>query len=179
MGNSALALLLVLLDKQHHLTRLIIMDAHKRVLHNGVNETLTELRASYWLVQGRQFVRKVIFSCVTCCKHEGQPYRTVPPPPLPEFRVTVSHLFEHTGVDFAGPFYVRRIENVKVWMCLYTCCTTRAVHLDLVENLDAEAYFRSLKRFTSRRGIPARIVSDNGSAFTAAAKVLKCLLILF
>ena len=176
MGNSALAPAAkypILLDKQHHLTKLLIMDAHKRVFHNGVKETLTELRASYWLVQGRQFVRKVIFSCVTCRKHEGQPYRAVPPPPLPEFRVTVSRPFEHTGVDFAGPLYVRRTENVKVWMCLYTCCTTRAVHLDLVENLDAETFIRSLKRFMSRRGIPARIVSDNGSTFTAAAKMLK------
>ena len=56
MGNSALAPAAkhpILLDKQHHLTRLIVMDAHKRVLHNGVRETLTELRASYWLVRGR------------------------------------------------------------------------------------------------------------------------------
>ena len=176
MGNSALAPAAkypILLDKQHHLTRLIVMDAHKKVFHNGVRETLTELRASYWLVRGRQLVRKLIFSCVTCRKHEGQPYRAVPPPPLPEFQVTVSRPFEHTGVDFAGPLYVRRTENVKVWLCLYTCCTTRGVHLDLVENLDAATFIRSLKRFTSRRGIPVRIVSDNGSTFTAAAKVLK------
>ena len=153
MGNSVLAPAAknpILLDKQHHLTRLIVMDAHRRVLHNGVRETLTELRASYWLVRGRQFVRKLIFSCVTCRRHEGQPYRAVPPPPLPEFRVTVSRPFEHTGVDFAGPLYVRGTANVKVWLCLYTCCTTRTVHLDLVENLDADTFIRSLRRFTSR-----------------------------
>ena len=176
MGNSALAPAAkhpILINKQHHLTRLIVMDAHRRVLHNGVRETLTELRASYWLVCGRQFVRKLIFSCVTCRRHEGQPYRAVPPPPLPEFRVTTSRPFEHTGVDFAGPLYVRGMANVKVWLCLYTCCTTRAVHLDLVENLDADTFIRSLRRFTSRRGIPARIVSDNGTTFIAAAKTLE------
>ena len=102
-----------------------------------------------------------------------RPYRAAPPPPLPEFRVTVSRPFEHTGVDFAGPLYVRGTANVKVWLCLYTCCTTRAVHLDLVENLDADTFIWSLRRFTSRRGIPARIVSDNGTTFTAAAKMLK------
>ena len=50
MDNSALAPAAkhpVLLDKQHHLTKLIVMDAHRRVLHNGVRETLTELQASY------------------------------------------------------------------------------------------------------------------------------------
>ena len=118
-------------------------------------------------------MRKLIFSCVTCRRHEGQPYRAVPPPPLPEFRVTVSCPFEHTGVDFAGPLHVRRTADVKVWLCLYTCCTTRAVHLDLVESLNAVSFIWSLKRFTSRRGIPARIVSDNGTTFTAATKMLE------
>ena len=77
MDNSALAPATkhpVLLDKQHHLTQLIVMDAHRRVLHNGVRETLTELRTSYWLVRGRKLVRKLIFSCVTCRRHEGRPY---------------------------------------------------------------------------------------------------------
>ena len=165
----------VLLDKLHHLTRLIVMNVHRRVLHNGVKETLTELRAGYWLVRGRQFVRKLMFSCVTCCRHEEQPYQAVPPLPLPEFRVTVSRPFEHTGIDFAGPLYIRRATNVKVWLCLYTCCTTHAVHLDLVENLDADTFIRSLKRFTSRRGITTRIVCNNGTTFTAAAKMLRCI----
>ena len=153
MDNSALAPAAkhpVLLDTQHHLTKLIVMDAHRRVLHNGVRETLTELQAGYWLVRGRQFLRKLIFSCMTCRRHEGWPYRAVPPPPLPEFRVSVSHPFEHTGVDVTRPLYVRRTADVKVWLCLYMCCTTCAVHLDLVESLNADSFFRSLKRFTSR-----------------------------
>ena len=37
----------ILLDKDHHLTALLIMDAHRCVLHNGVRETLAELRSMY------------------------------------------------------------------------------------------------------------------------------------
>ena len=62
---------------------------------------------------------------------------------------------------------------MKVWLYLYTCCTTRAVYLDVVESLNANSFIRSLKRFTSRQGTPARIVSDNSTTFTAAAKVLE------
>ena len=58
----------ILLDKNHYLTTLIVVEAHKRVLHNGVKDTLAELRSAYWLVRGRQFVRKLIHSCVTCRK---------------------------------------------------------------------------------------------------------------
>ena len=42
----------------HHVTRLIIKDCHHRVMHNGVRETLMELRSSYWVIRGRQVIRK-------------------------------------------------------------------------------------------------------------------------
>ena len=45
------------------------------------------LRSTYWLVRGRQFVRKMIHGCVSCRKMEGKPCQGVPPPPLPEYRV--------------------------------------------------------------------------------------------
>ena len=77
----------ILLDSKHHLTSLLIWDAHKRVLHNGVRETLSELRSTYWVIRGRQIVRKVIHGCVICRKFEGAPYKGVSAPPLPEFRV--------------------------------------------------------------------------------------------
>ena len=68
----------ILLDKDHYLTRLIVTDAHVRVIHNGVKETLTELRSEYWLVKGRQLVRKLIHSCTVCKKEEGKPCRGYP-----------------------------------------------------------------------------------------------------
>ena len=43
----------VLLPKKYHLTVLIVRDAHERVMHNGVKETLTELRTKYWIIRGR------------------------------------------------------------------------------------------------------------------------------
>lgn len=179
MSNSGLpssAQTPILLDKNHPLTALIVMEAHRRVMHNGVKETLTELRSVYWLVRGRQFVRRVIHRCLKCRKLEGQPYQSVPSPPLPEYRVRRSRPFCYTGVDFAGPLYVKQSvisESRKVWLCLYTCCATRAVHLDLVPNLSALAFLRSFKRFTSRRGIPSMMVSDNGKTFKSASKIIR------
>ena len=42
----------------HHITRLIIRDCQHRVMHNGVRETLTELRSRFGLTKGRQVIRK-------------------------------------------------------------------------------------------------------------------------
>jgi len=58
----------------------------------------------------------------------------------------------------------------KVWICLYTCCVTRAVHLNIVPGLTAEAFLRSFHRFTARRGLPLKIVSDDGSTFKSASR---------
>ena len=83
--------------------------------------------------------------------------------------------FSYTGVDFAGPLYVRDMVTSatrKVWICLYTCCVTRAVHLDIVPDMTAQAFIRCFKRFTSRRGFPVRIVSDNAKTFKAAARMV-------
>ena len=47
----------IIIDKRHHFTVLVVQDCHTK--NNGVKETLTELRSRYWIVQRRQFVRKV------------------------------------------------------------------------------------------------------------------------
>ena len=166
---------LILLDKNHHLTYLIVLDAHRRVMHNGVKETLAELRSSYWIVRGRHFIRKVIHSCVVCRRIEGRPYKGNPSPPLPEFRVSQSRPFQFVGVDFAGPLYVKPaglVKKPKVWLLLCTCCSTCAVHLELVPDLNTLTYIRCFKRFTARHGIPSMIISDNGTTFTAASKII-------
>ena len=60
----------------------------------------------------------------------------------------------------------------KVWICLYTCCVVRAVHLDLVPDMSTPAFLRSFRRFTARRGLPCKMLSDNAKTFRAAAKSL-------
>ena len=162
----------ILLDKSHYITSLFVRDSHKRVMHGGVKLTLTELRSRFWIVQGRQFVRKLLYECVVCRRLEGRPYVAPPPPPLPEFRVKEEPPFTYVGIDFVGSLYVKSLNSPqqKVWICLYTCCVTRALHLDLVPDLTANAFLRSFRRFTARRGRPSLVVSDNGRTFKPAAR---------
>ena len=139
-----------------------------------MKETLTELRSKFWLARGRQVVKKLLHSCVTCRRHEGKPYQAPPPPPpLLEFRVKTAPAFTITALDFAGPLYVKganKKTDEKMWICLYTCCVTRAFHLDIVPVLTAEAFLRRFRRFTARIGLPLRIVSGNGSTFKSTSR---------
>ena len=49
----------------------------------------------------------------------------------------------------------------------------RAVHLDVVPNLTTSAFLRSFKQFTAHRGLPQKLISDNGKTFVAAAELIK------
>ena len=83
--------------------------------------------------------------------------------------------FMNVGIDFAGPLYVKesKLENKKVYVCLFTCMVTRAIHLELVEDMTTEQFLLALKRMMSRRGRSQLIISDNAKSFKKASDILK------
>ena len=165
----------ILILKAHPLAMLIVRQAHVRVCHNGPKETLAEMRAKYWIPRGRRFVREIVHQCVVCRRFEGLALKTAPSPPLPECRVREAPAFSFRGIDFAGPFMVctdQTSQSRKVWMSLFTCYVTGAVHLDTVPDQSTTAFIRCLKRFTARRGIPKQFISDNVKTFKATAQYL-------
>ena len=85
--------------------------------------------------------------------------------------------FTVTGVDFTEALYVQinRAES-KVYLCLFTCTTTRAIHLEIVTNLSTKTFLLAFRRFVNRKSLPQIIVSDNGSTYLSTAKELKKLL---
>ena len=165
----------MLLSKNHFLTTLIVKNAHERVQHNGVKETLTEVRSKYWVIRGRSLVKSILGHRVLCRRFEGKPFSAPLPPPLPSFRVKEAPPFTYTAIDFAGPLHVKThgvTKSEKMWICLYTCCNTRAVHLDVVPDMSTTTFIRSLKRFCARRGLPCTFISDNAKTFKSAARVI-------
>ena len=113
-----------------------------------MKETLCQLRTKYWVCKARQRIKTILSDCITCKKHSQKPYSEPLTAQLPDYRVTESVPFSTCGIDFAGPFYVRHSKEVisdKVYLCLYTCASSRAVYLDLSTDLTAEAFIRSFK----------------------------------
>eukprot|EP00794_Sanderia_malayensis_P006135 gene6135-biopygen5084 len=165
----------ILLPKQNAFTDLVIYDCHARVHHNKLRSTLTELRGRFWVPRGRQQVKRVVGKCQICKRLEGKAFKPPPTTELPSFRVTETLPFSNTGVDFAGPLYVKNNtgEMVKVYITLFTCCVTRAVHLELISDLQTSTFVNCLRRFCARRGTPRLINTDNGLTFKAADSLLK------
>ena len=102
----------ILLPAKHEFTCLLIKQSHESVKHNGIRDTLTTLRERYWVLRGREAVKKFVRSCVVCRKHEGTPYSPLPPDDLPSNRVSEDPPFTHIGLDFAGPNRRRIAESL-------------------------------------------------------------------
>ena len=166
-----------LLPRDHHLTKLFIEQCHKRVHHGGVRETLAELRTRFWVSKGRQAVKLSIRRCVVCRRYEGTAYSVPVTAQLPSFRVEQAPPFSRVGIDFAGPLYVKASGNQmkKVYIALFSCAVTRAIYLDVVENLETPTFLRCFRKFIGRRGVPELVISDNAKTFKAASKELKLL----
>ena len=164
----------VLLARKSSLTRLIIMQAHLQTHHGGVAETLAHLRENFWLPKGRQVVKSTLYQCYVCRVLTGRPFQYPGPPALPPERVVHNHPFHTTGVDYAGPITIATVdrEDKKYYVCLFTCASSRAIHLELARDLSASTFLHVFRRFISRRSCPKIIISDNGTAFRATAKVL-------
>ena len=163
---------LILLPKKGNLSTLIIRKSHLDLKHGNIKDTLTSVRARFWMLNGRRQVANYVTKCVFCRKLEGPPFKSQEAAQLPSFRVSQSFPFANTGVDYEGPFMVKQIYNpheddelFKVHVVIFTCAASRAVHLDIVPNTGSSAFLRSLKRFMSRRGIPSLMISDNATCF--------------
>ena len=155
---------------------MIIEDTHKKLHHGGMAVTVTAIRQVYWIPTIRQRVRSILRRCVTCAKTMGKPYKTPDPPPLPKTRVGSTRPFAVTGVDFTGTLYVKEpVGEHKAYICLFTCASTRAIHLEIVTDLSTESFLLAFRRFASRRSLPSVMLSDNASTYIAAAEELKIL----
>ena len=163
----------IVLPAEGYFVELLVSDAHWKILHGGVNDTMAFLRERFWVLRLRQVTRKLVNKCFVCKLIEGKAYSSRPFPPLPRHRINMDHPFETSGTDFAGPLYVKTLEFdqqtvEKAYILLFTCTSTRAVHLELVNNLEAPTFLLAFRRFIGRRGAPKLVISDNAKAFKAA-----------
>ena len=166
----------IYLPRQAYETILIVIDAHRRVMHMGLQATLCRIRETFWLPRGRAVVKRIIRRyCMICKRLNAKPYALPPMANLPKERITRESAFINVGLDFMGPIMIKvRTENErkKVWINLYTCMCTRATHLEVVSSLSAEAFLNALRRFIARKGKPVLIISDNAPQFKLVARLL-------
>ena len=177
------SLMPLLLPARHILTQLIIRHYHLSNQHAGLHQTMVELRRYFIIMKARQVIKNELGRCIICQRNNARRFQA-PPATLPSDRTAVMQPFQVCGVDYAGPFvvYLSRHSNVTrppatstAHACLFTCVTTRAVHIEAVPNATAASFLCALRRFIAIRGAPQQMKSDNSQTFEPAAKALKAI----
>lgn len=130
----------IILPKNHHISTLILQNIHNRIGHGGRNHMLSQLRKKYWIMNANSAARKVVSKCVTCKRMKGyvggQKMSDLPTerlqPDLPPFT--------NVGMDYFGPFQIKRGRSfVKRYGVIFTCMSSRAVHLEVAHSLDTDS----------------------------------------
>jgi len=158
----------ILLPSGHPFVILMIRWYHLKYYHAGAQFLMNKIRERFWLLRSRRTISKVIRRCTTCLRHTSKGL-SADPAALPLSRTEAVSAFATTGVDLAGPLYMKNGD--KVWVILFTCAVYRCVHLDFVTSLSTEIFLNALERFINVRGRPHQIYSDNGSNFVGAVSL--------
>ena len=167
----------VILDSRHPLCKLLIRSEHVCLFHGGSLLVSSSLFRTYHIIGGHRAIRSIVRNCVTCRRQAPKP-ENQKMGQLPPERITPDIVFEHVGLDYAGPLYlkrgsVRKPVILKSYVCVFVSMSVKAVHLELVSDLTTDAFLACLKRFIARRGRPTSIWSDHGTNFVGANRSLK------
>ena len=169
----------ILIPGKHHVTQLVIRHFHEKVHHQGRHFTEGAVRsAGFWIVGGKRSISSTIFNCVTCRKLRGKQVQQIMAD-LPVDRLRTDPPFTYVGLDVFGPWSVtsRRTRggeaNAKRWAVIFTCMSTRAIHIEVLESMDTSCFINSLRRFLAIRGPVKQFRSDCGTNFVGACKELQ------
>ena len=127
---------------------------------------------NFWIIGGRRIIHGVKTKCITCRRFDAKATCEVTAP-LPEGRVRHIRPFYFCGLDYAGPLLTKsRVGVQKIWIALFVCGTTRAVHLEVVDSLATDEFLLAFRRFVARRSMPFQIRLDDATTFRATSVVL-------
>ncbi|XP_033728036.1 uncharacterized protein LOC117317344 [Pecten maximus] len=168
----------IIIPKNCHIAILLVRHHHEAVQHQGRRITEGRLRSSgFWIIGMKRLVGSVIHRCVTCRKLRGS-FCAPRMADLPVDRLSPGPPFSFVGVDTFGPWSVTArktrggLANQKRWAILFTCLASRAIHIEVVEELSSSSFINALRRFVSIRGPIVQLRSDRGTNFVGAAKEL-------
>lgn len=149
----------LLIPGNHHVPLLLIRHHHASVKHQGRHITEGAVRSSgLWIVGGKRSISSVIHKCVLCRKLRGR-MEQQKMADLPQERLQIDPPFSYVWLDVFGPWEVStchtrgRQAHSKRWAVLFTCLSTRAVHIEVIESMTSSSFINALHRFFAREDL--------------------------
>ena len=164
-----------LIPQNHPISKAILSYFHIQGGHQGRHITHGLIRQNgFHLENGRQLIRQFLKDCFICRRLRANLANQIMAD-LPEDRLESCPPFTNCGLDVAGPWKIQRGKatrrtpgEIKIWVLLITCLSSRAIHVELLSSLDTPTFKNALSRFIAIRGTCKRLRSDQGSNFIGA-----------
>ena len=149
----------IIILKSHPIAKLLVKECHEKNFHIGREHTLATVRKKIWIPACRGLIRKGLHDCLYCKRELIKPHVPLMSD-LPQDRLEINEKpFQSTGIGFFGPILVKLSKktranqvNAKCYGAIFTCMTTRPVHLEIAGDLSSDSFILSLRRFIARRG---------------------------
>ncbi|XP_023930308.1 uncharacterized protein LOC106157407 [Lingula anatina] len=169
----------IIIPKKSHIANLLVNHYHSISHHQGRHVTESALRSKgFWIIGAKRLISSILYKCVICRKLRGK-FLNQRMADLPEDRVTPGPPFTSVGIDVFGPWPVvtRRTRGgqaeSKRWALIFGCLVTRAVHIEVIEEMSSSSFINALRRFVAIRGPVKMIRSDRGTNFIGALDQIK------
>ncbi|XP_013396919.2 uncharacterized protein LOC106163784 [Lingula anatina] len=169
----------IIIPKKSHIANLLVNHYHSISHHQGRHVTESALRSKgFWIIGAKRLISSILYKCVICRKLRGK-FLNQRMADLPEDRVTPGPPFTAVGIDVFGPWPVvtRRTRGgqaeSKRWALIFGCLVTRAVHIEVIEEMSSSSFINALRRFVAIRGPVKMIRSDRGTNFIGALDQIK------
>ncbi|XP_073967339.1 uncharacterized protein [Choristoneura fumiferana] len=170
LGRGRVAMVL---DGKHPYTKLYISHVHEKLHYGDTEIVVNELRQRVHITKIRTPLKEAIALCAICRIKKAKPAAPATGD-LPAARLAHhARPFTYTGLDYFGPLEVTvGRHREKRHVALFTCMTSRAVHLEVAVSLSTDSAINALRRFIALRGCPTELWSDNATAFKSSDREL-------
>lgn len=132
--------------------------------------------SGYWITGCRRLVVSIFHKCVICRRMQRQ-CESQKMSDLPEDRL-IPGQSPFTSVTFSDrgtSLHVKQEDPLQTAKDgqLCSCLVTRAVHIEVLEEMSSSSFINALRRFTAIRGKVKLFRSDRGTNFVGAIDPLR------
>jgi Integrase zinc binding domain len=156
---------IIFLHKNSLLLKQFLHSNHKTLRHPPSATLLAYTLRFFWGHGMRKVVKQTLSKCLICKRYNHKRQLTTQMSPLPIQRLENSFSFVHVAIDFAGPIKTLAYRQpgkpfiIESYICVFTCLTSRALHLQPANDATALSTIAAFIRFFRRRGIPNSVIS--------------------
>jgi Integrase zinc binding domain len=167
----------MILTKQSDLLKKYLIYLHNTLMHPSIPTLWAHAQRNVWCGTLYQMCKNVTKTCVKCRKQNPNFFTPIMAD-LPESRVSMDPPFTNVSIDYCGPFLVYEKRALfaspsESFILIIICHSTKAVHTEIVQELNVTYTLAAIYRFISRRGSPKSILFDSAAAFVSIQNAIK------